>query len=228
MGLSDFHKLTVTVLKSYYKKLEPKVIRYRDYRKFSNEAFQAELLKKLAYVGNQEDKLEALKNVTLSILDRLAPQKKRYVRNNQAPFINKEISKAIMARSRLLNKYRRDKTESNKLAYNKQRNYCVSLIRKQKKSYYNNLNVKNITDNALFWKTVKPCFSDKSTKDEKITLLENDDIISDDKAIADTFNLFFGNIVENLNIKPIDGISTNNNGDNDLVIKCYSKIQVAY
>ena len=41
-GLSDFHKLTMTVLKIHYKK--PLVVTYRDYKNFSNESFRTELL----------------------------------------------------------------------------------------------------------------------------------------------------------------------------------------
>ena len=36
----------------------------------------------------------------------------------------------------------------------------VSLIRKTKREYYSNLDVKNITNNKTFWKTVKPFLSD--------------------------------------------------------------------
>ena len=36
-GLSDFHKMIVTVLKTCFQKREAKVINYRDYRNFSNE-----------------------------------------------------------------------------------------------------------------------------------------------------------------------------------------------
>ena len=32
-GLSDFHKMTVTLLRSYLLKAEPKIIMYRDYKK---------------------------------------------------------------------------------------------------------------------------------------------------------------------------------------------------
>ena len=41
MGLSDFHKLTTTVLKQYFPKLKPKAVNYGDYRKFHNEEFRA-------------------------------------------------------------------------------------------------------------------------------------------------------------------------------------------
>ena len=39
-GLSDFHKLTVTVLKTFFKKRSPKVISYRNYKHFSNDLFR--------------------------------------------------------------------------------------------------------------------------------------------------------------------------------------------
>ena len=43
MGLSDFHKLTTTVLKQYFPKPKPKIVNYRDYRNFRNDEFRAEL-----------------------------------------------------------------------------------------------------------------------------------------------------------------------------------------
>ena len=35
-GLSDFHKLVVTVMKATYKKSQPNVITYRSYKYFNN------------------------------------------------------------------------------------------------------------------------------------------------------------------------------------------------
>ena len=43
-GISDFHKLTVTVLKSSFRKQEPKIFSYRNYKKFNNENFRNDLL----------------------------------------------------------------------------------------------------------------------------------------------------------------------------------------
>ena len=34
IGLLDFHNMTVTALRSYFKKAEPKIIMYRDYKVF--------------------------------------------------------------------------------------------------------------------------------------------------------------------------------------------------
>ena len=166
-GLSDFHKLTVTVLKTYFKKQEPKIIRYRDFKKFSNQAFRDEVFRELSFNNIEENDFERFQDVTLGVLNNHAPVKEKHIRCNQSAFITKEIRKAIMNRSKLLNKFRKDKTKENKDAYNKQRNFCVGLMRKTKKDFYNNLDVKNITDNKQFWKTVKPFFSDKLIKDEK-------------------------------------------------------------
>ena len=87
-----------------------------------------------------------------------------YVRYNQAKFIKKILQKAIMNRSRLLNRYRKEKTEVARSAYKRQRNFCVKLLRKTKEEFYNNLNAKYITKNKLFWKTVKPSFIDKTER----------------------------------------------------------------
>ena len=38
-GSSDFLKMTAAVMKTTYEKLKPKIINYRDYKKFCNDAF---------------------------------------------------------------------------------------------------------------------------------------------------------------------------------------------
>ena len=58
-----------------------------------------------------------------------------------------------------------------------------------------------MTDNRTFWKTIKPLFSDKHFSNNKITLLEGEEIISNDQQIAEIFNVYFANIVENLDVE---------------------------
>ena len=128
-------------------------------------------------------------------LDVYAPKKKKYLRTNSSPFMNKAISKAVMDRTRLRNTFLKNRTAENKLAYNRQRNYCVSLTRKSKRDYCNNLDNRNVTDNKLFWKTIKPFFSDKGPLREKITLIENDEIIGNNKEIFEVSKKFFSSIV---------------------------------
>ena len=100
------------------------------------------------------------------------PIERKYLRSKQIPFMIKKISKAIMNRTRLRNRFLRTKSNGDKEAYNKQRNYCVDLIRKTNQQYYNNLDHKSVADNKSFWKNIKPYFSDKSLNFNKIMLVE--------------------------------------------------------
>lgn len=67
------------------------------------------------------------------VLDKIAATKQKYVRSNHSPFLDKQVLKAIMDRSRLQNKFLKSRTTIDKLAYKKQRNPCLSLVRKTKK-----------------------------------------------------------------------------------------------
>ena len=138
--------------------------------------------------------------VCAEVLNRHAPQKKKYVRGNSKPFMNKTLSQAIMQRTKLRNKFLKDPTEDNKISYTKQRNWCVSLLRKEKKEYFANLNEKDIIDNKNFWQTVKPFLSEKLKSREKITLVEKEELVSSESDVAQRFNQFFSNIVKSLDI----------------------------
>ena len=81
----------------------------------------------------------------------MAPIKQKHIRVNQSPFMNKDIYKAIMTRMRLKNRFLKGPTQMNRLAYKKQRNYCVSLMHQNKKQYYGSLNINHIADNKIFW-----------------------------------------------------------------------------
>ena len=83
--------------------------------------------------------------------------------------MNKTFSQAIVQRIKLRNKFLKDITEHNKISYTKQRNWCVSLLRKEKQEYFANLNETDIIDNTMFWQTVKPFLSEKLKSREKIT-----------------------------------------------------------
>ena len=54
-GLSDFHKMTVTIMKASFQRLQPRIINYRDYRRFQNDVFRAELLSELLKVIIREN-----------------------------------------------------------------------------------------------------------------------------------------------------------------------------
>ena len=114
--------------------------------------------------------------------------------------MTKELRKEYMKRTRLRNIYLNNRNETNTIAYKKQRNKCVFLLKTVKKAYFEKLKPSRITDNKNFWKTVNPLFSEKGMSIDKISLIENKEIVSDDEHVAEIFNNFFCNAVKNLNI----------------------------
>ena len=50
-GLPDFHKLTVTVLKMFFKRQSPNVISYQNYKNFSNDSFGTNLINEISSNG---------------------------------------------------------------------------------------------------------------------------------------------------------------------------------
>ena len=108
-----------------------------------------------------------------------------------------------MQRSRLRNAYLKDKTRAARIAYKKQRNVCVSILRKSKKCCYENSDAKNITDNKRFWGTVKPLFSNKVRSNTYITLNEDEKLIKNEYQKAHIFNIFLLKLFQTLALKLI-------------------------
>ena len=149
---------------------------------------------------NTDDGLQRFGNVNLEVLNQHAPQNKKYVPGNQMPFETKQLSKEIMKSSTLRNNFLRNRTEDNHIFYNRQRNYCISFSRKFMKEHYKNLNVKEITDIKMFWKTVESLLLDKSFMRDIISISEKDEISKTETEAAETLNYFFSNMIKNLNI----------------------------
>ena len=74
-------------------------------------------------------------------------------------------------------------------------NWCVTLLRKSKREFYDNLNEKKLCDNKKFWGVFKPVLSNKVVSNEKITLVEQDNILENDKKTATALNDFLSNII---------------------------------
>ena len=199
-GLSDFHSMILTVIKSSFIKRGPRIITYRDYRKFDPSVFKEDLKKELAKNNFCYEKFEVFNSVVTGVLDNHAPIKKKSVRANDGPFMTKALRRAIMTRSRLRNIYCKYRTVENLKAFKKQRNKCVTILRQAKKDYYKDLDIKNLTDNRKFWRSVKPLFNDKVKTSSTIVLMENNKIVSEDHVVATILNDHFANITKSLNI----------------------------
>ena len=105
-----------------------------------------------------------------------------------------------MVRTRPRNIFLKNRREENKINYKKQRNLCVTVLRKSKREYYQNMSAENVCDNKKFWKAVKPLLSNEIMSSEKIALAEGTKIFKNDKETAKVLNNFFSTITQNLKI----------------------------
>ena len=103
-GLSDFHKMIVTVMKTTFQRRPAKIRNYRDYRHFDIKIFREPILYELAKESVSNTDLNKFIEICLKTLNNYAPSKKKCNRGNQMPFMNKDLSKAIMDRTRFRNK----------------------------------------------------------------------------------------------------------------------------
>ena len=106
-----------------------------------------------------------------------------------------------MRRSTLKSKYLKSKSDEDLRTFKKQKNFTKRLAKKERVKYFANLDLNKYTDNIKFWYTVKPMFSNRGFGSNKITLVENGEVITDDKLNAETFNGFFIDAVSSLAIE---------------------------
>ena len=222
-GLSDFHKMVITVLKIKFKKLPPKMISYRCYRNFNEDRFRYDLKMCIEVCTSYE----AFESLFMNVLNKHAPMKSKYIRANEAPYMTRALKQAIMKRSRLEAKFYKTKSNIDKTIYKRHKNYVSRLYKTEKKHFYQNLDLGDFLDNKKFWKNVKPLFSNKDINHYKITLVHNNEIITEDGVVAETLNSFFQDAVRSLDIQIDRHLLTNVTSgrpasDIDSIIECFS------
>ena len=114
-GLSEFHKIVVCVFKTSFKKQKRKIVTYRDYKRFDKEKFRESLI---TYINTAKHiSHDAFENLVLHTLHKMVSIKQKYIRGNQSPFMNKDIYKTGMTRTRLRNRFLKEATQINRLGY---------------------------------------------------------------------------------------------------------------
>ena len=99
-------------------------------------------------------------------------QEQKYIRGNNMPFFNKELSSAHTKRTQLRNRYlRKDLIKIKGFILNNE--IFVLLYYEKLKRHYPNLHHKGIADSKQFWRTVKPLIFNKSKSNGKLSLVED-------------------------------------------------------
>ena len=128
------------------------------------------------------------------------------MRANDKAFMTRALRKAVMLRSRLRNRYNKDQSIENWNKFCKHRNSCVKLFRREKRNYYNSLDISLVTDNK-----------------NKIVLVEDETIISKDVEVAETMNEFFVPVTDSLGINENSGYENAMEGIADPIDKAVHK-----
>ena len=129
-----------------------KLIKEINYRYFSNDRFREKVTSELSRVvlDNSDKGFNKFVDACKEAINMYPPLKKKYIRGNSSPFMNRILSEEIMKRSRLRNKFLKSKSEADKKNYVKQRNYCVPVLRRKKKEHYGNLDLKKLRTTEHF------------------------------------------------------------------------------
>ena len=143
------------------------------------------------------------------VLEKYALLNTRTIRGNHAPFVIKNLSKAIMNRSRMKSEYLNWPSRENFLEYKKAKTICNGLNKSTKKAYFADISRKCFVSNKTFWNTVKPFLTNKGfLTNENIAIKCKGEIITDTTKIADIFNTHYINIIEKSSGTPPKTIET--------------------
>ena len=148
---------------------------------------------------------ENFKQFFLDITNKHAPVKTKMIRGNNAPFMNQELIKEIMVRSKLRNKFNRHRTKTNWKNYTKQRsNKCTYVRHEAVRLHFSKL-CKN---------GIKPFINNKGCHDKNnLTLYEGCNIAKDEIEVSKILNNFYINIVKHVTGKERDGLNLNDLAD---------------
>ena len=199
-GLSDYHKLVVSILRTSFQKLPPKFVIYRNQKNFHESNFLRDLDSRLVQgelYKNCDDPYTKMFEIFSEVLNYHTPLKQKSVRGNHAPFMTRELSKAIMTKSKVKNSYVKWPSRENFVAYKKEKNKCNSLTKKAKRKFFKEATKSGVISNRIFWKTLKPFLINKGCITNDCINIEKDgDVIRDKKVLVKLFNENYINIVE--------------------------------
>ena len=152
-------------------------------------------------------------------MEKHAPLRKKFIRGNHAPFMNKELRKAIYTRSRLRNKFCKSPSNENEALYKITRNKCVSLRRKSIKKYFNDITNYGIATNKNFWNRRKPFLTNKGHLNQQdIMIFDGKKIIANETELVEVFNNHYINIVEKSSGIKLRHVARYNNIENKRIV----------
>ena len=170
-------------------------------RKFNEISFKQDLDQVPFHISeifdDIDDKYWAHNLLLNSVIDRHAPLKTRTV-SKQVPYMNSALRKSINHRNMWRSKhFRNRKNKYFRDRYVYFRNKVVYLRKKSIGKYFDERCNQQYASRDFF-KTVKPFVSGKSgaSSGSKITLLENEEVVSEPVHVAEIFSKYYASIAK--------------------------------
>lgn len=198
IGISD-HDMVGFVRKLRRDKLPPKIIKTRNYAKYSSEQMVDEISKhnwgELYGMNDVNIAWSYFKTTLTALFNKHAPIIGKTVKGQFCPWLNNGIYKLMNERDKALRKARKSKKPSDWKAYCKVRNLCTRKIRESKSQFSKNLLAQNCHNPKKFWDTIK-----------KIMPTKPRNVVSDataTKSKVESLCLFFSSIAAQIKEKSI-------------------------
>ena len=184
----------------------------RDTKNFDRENFFLDLISidwpTVLQLENEDPNLSFDKYFTTinTLIDKYMPLRKmtpKEVKQQYKPWISKVIQNSIRKRENLYKKFVKAKDKVIKEDYHKKykeiRNKVLSECRDSKKLYFKNYFSQNANNIKNTWKGIKSIINiNNNSKGQPSSLLVNNELISDPKLVAETFNKYFSSIAGKL------------------------------
>ena len=88
-------------MKSFFPKLSPKIIFYRNFSKYDNKAFRHDLQIGLNEINDLDLDYDKFEDIFSNTLKKYAPIQQKYIRANNSPFMTKTLRQYICHRTKL-------------------------------------------------------------------------------------------------------------------------------
>ena len=146
---------------------------------------------------NCDEPYKKLTEIFNDILNHHAPLKQKQLRGNHAPFMTKDLSKAIMNKSKAKNRYLNWPSRENFISYKRTKNKRYSLTKKAKGDFFKKATKDRIMTSKKFWCIVKLFLTNNGCISNDFIGIENEgNLICNEQELVELFNEHYINTVE--------------------------------
>lgn len=154
--ISD-HRVTYCNMNLPICKQRQKIVTFRDFKHFDNDAFHKDLLEinwdSIYYASHIDEKIHILNENIVNLFNIHAPLKTVRVNKPHAPWLTENLKKIMKMRDTALRNYNYNKTDVNWIRYKNLRNFTLASIRREKAAYLKFLQEQN--NQKDLWRNIK-------------------------------------------------------------------------